>query len=241
MRTLLPHPLERDLDALKTRARLASFMAHELATPLSALGTSLELLAALPSHADTTQLTARCRRLVEQMSMTVADLRVLGATERPHCQLVDVGELIEELMQALVLPNSVRFVVDLRRSPDTTLHGSCHLLTYALRNLVHNAVEAMPGGGTVGIDVESGGRSVRITVWDDGPGISGDLREALFEESFTTKLHGSGLGLRLVREIVEGVHGGEISYQPNSPAGACFHLELPKYPATTACGGGSHL
>lgn len=225
-----PHPLEQDLDALRTRARLASFMAHELATPLSALRTSLELLSVPPSGGAAPEpAAARCRRLVEQMSAIIEDLRVLGSTERPFCQPVAVGELIDELFPVLVLPKNVRLVVNLRQGSGAALHGSRHLLTYALRNLVHNAVEAMPGGGTVGINVEKEERSVRLAVWDEGPGISAERRAVLFQESFTTKPHGSGLGLWLVREIVEAVHGGKISYRPDTPTGACFHLELPPH------------
>jgi signal transduction histidine kinase len=222
---------ERELESLKAMVRLAAFTAHELATPLSALSTSLTLLAALARDVDSSPPLVRCRRLIEQMSAIVEDLRVLGSTERPHRERVRIPPLLRELVRTLELPEKVRLVVQDQADPEVLLYGSAHLLTHAFRNLIRNAVEAMPDGGTIGIDAETRARTVRITVWDEGPGIAADVQGALFDESFTTKPHGSGLGLRLVRTIVEGVHGGKSSYSPNLPTGAWFRMDLPGIPS----------
>jgi signal transduction histidine kinase len=221
---------ERELDSALRLARLASFTAHELATPLSALSTSLNMVAALAWDPDSSRAMARWRRLIEQMSAIVEDLRVLGSTERPHREMVRIPPLLRELTRTLELSEKFQLVLRDHADPDVALHGNAHLLRYALRNLVRNAVEAMPAGGRVGIDAETRGRTVRITVWDEGPGIAAEVQSALFDESFTTKAHGSGLGLRLVRTIVERVHGGKISYSANLPIGARFCMELPGVP-----------
>jgi two-component system, NtrC family, sensor histidine kinase HydH len=107
------------------------------------------------------------------------------------------------------------------------VHGHARLLSLALDNLVRNACEAMPAGGTIGIRIEDHHSRMRITVWDDGPGIPTDQREQLFDEPWTTKRHGSGLGLLLARAIVEYVHDGNVSFAPNNPHGAQFHIILP--------------
>jgi signal transduction histidine kinase len=233
---------ERELDSASTMARLASFTAHELASPLSGLRTSLHLLGALHREADPSQPMERCRRLVEQMSNVVQDLRVLGSTERPRRQRVRITPLIKEFVQTLELPEQVRLVIRNHADPDATIYGTAHLLAHALRNLVRNAAEAMPDGGRVGIDAETRAGTVRITVWDEGPGIAADVQDALFDESFTTKAHGSGLGLRLVRTIIERAHGGKVSYAPNLPNGARFRMDLPgvpEAPVSVQCGCGA--
>jgi signal transduction histidine kinase len=233
---------ERELASAWRLARLASFTAHELATPLSALSMSLNLPAPLARDPDSSRAMARCRRLIEQMSAIVEDLRVLGSTERPRREKVWIPLLLRELTRTLELPEKFRLVVRDHTDPDVLLCGNAHLLTHALRNLIRNAVEAMPDGGRVGIDAETRGRTVRITVWDEGPGIAAEVQSALFDESFTTKSHGSGLGLRLVRTIVERVHGGKVAYSANLPTGARFCMELPGVPtpparAAAQCGG----
>jgi anti-sigma regulatory factor (Ser/Thr protein kinase) len=140
---------------------------------------------------------------------------------------VELQTHVQELTQELELPEKVRLVFRDQADPDVPIYGSAHLLTYAVRNLHRNAIDAIPDGGVVGLDVETQLRTIQITVWDNGPGVAAERQRALFDESFTTKSHGSGLGLRLVRTIVEGVHGGKVSYHPNLPTGARFQMDLP--------------
>jgi len=102
-------------------------------------------------------------------------------------------------------------------------------LELALLNLVTNALDAMPAGGTLsirGTPTESG---VRLEVADSGPGIPADLLPHLFEPWVTTKPvgHGTGLGLGIVREVVK-AHGGEIHAANQPGGGAIFTIELPR-------------
>ncbi len=89
-----------------------------------------------------------------------------------------------------------------------------------------NALQAMPGGGEVRVQARVDQERVRIDVSDRGPGISAELRARLFQPFFTTKATGTGLGLAVVKRIVE-AHRGEIEVTSAAGEGATFSVRLP--------------
>jgi signal transduction histidine kinase len=99
-------------------------------------------------------------------------------------------------------------------------------LQQAILNLVLNAIQAMPDGGTLNLRTDTSQGVVRLTVSDTGPGLAQDLADQLFDTRVTTKPGGTGLGLPLVRMIVE-AHGGSVWYRSAPEHGATFTLVLP--------------
>ncbi len=95
-------------------------------------------------------------------------------------------------------------------------------------NIIHNAIQAMEGKGALKIGIKNQGNKVVVTITDNGPGIPKDIQEKIFEPFFTTKGQGegSGLGLSIVKRIVEEKHGGKISVQ-SQPGETTFIVELP--------------
>jgi signal transduction histidine kinase len=93
-------------------------------------------------------------------------------------------------------------------------------------NLVENAVHAVGTAGAVRIHGTAGFSEVTISIEDTGPGVDASVRARLFEPLITTKTKGIGLGLPLVRRIVER-HGGSVSYDPPPEGGARFVVRLP--------------
>jgi signal transduction histidine kinase len=96
----------------------------------------------------------------------------------------------------------------------------------ALLNLLSNAIQASPPRERVRITTVAGKDSVRVEVADRGEGIQEEHRENLFRPFFTTKKEGTGLGLPIVKKIVE-AHGGVVSFQPNQGKGVTFVVSLP--------------
>jgi len=95
-------------------------------------------------------------------------------------------------------------------------------------NLLSNAYQSLNGLGNVRLEgaLSADGHQARISVEDDGPGISSEIKSRLFEPFFTTKAKGSGLGLAMVKRIVDS-HHGEISVETSPGKGTRFTIELP--------------
>ena len=105
--------------------------------------------------------------------------------------------------------------------------GDPVLVEWALEALMKNAVDALSGrGGHIVVRVEAAGAMARVSVRDDGPGVSPEVRTRLFEPGVSTKPGGWGIGLALTRRIVEQQHGGRVSYH-HATTGSEFVLEFP--------------
>ena len=106
------------------------------------------------------------------------------------------------------------------------IEGAANHVQQAILNLVINAIQAMPDGGTLTLRTEARPGIVRITVSDTGPGLAQELADQLFDTRVTTKPEGSGLGLPMVRMVAES-HGGAVWYRSTSGEGASFSLVFP--------------
>ncbi|MEA2339754.1 MAG: two-component system, cell cycle sensor histidine kinase and response regulator CckA, partial [Thermoanaerobaculia bacterium] len=110
------------------------------------------------------------------------------------------------------------------------IHGDREHLDQVLTNLVFNARDALNGNGAIHVHVsladEGDGDFVRISVFDDGPGIAPETLHRIFEPLFTTKRNGTGLGLAIARRLMEG-HGGTLLAENRPEGGSAFHLLVP--------------
>jgi signal transduction histidine kinase len=105
------------------------------------------------------------------------------------------------------------------------------LVRQAVVNVAVNAVQAMPRGGRLTVRTRREGDGAVIEIEDTGAGIPEEIRGRMFEPFFTTKASGTGLGLAVVKRIVDG-HGGEISVRSVVGSGAAFALRFPLHPPT---------
>ncbi|MFZ0926264.1 MAG: ATP-binding protein [Halobacteriota archaeon] len=101
-----------------------------------------------------------------------------------------------------------------------------HLMHRVFGNLILNAIQAMPDGGTLSVSASAQDGSVAIRVHDTGVGIPDELKDKLFRPLFTGKAKGTGLGLAVVKRIVD-AHGGTISFESVKGRGTAFTITLP--------------
>jgi signal transduction histidine kinase len=175
------------------------------------------------------------REEVDRMSRTVDDLLTLAAVDDGvlglRRQETDLAGLAETVAGALELVARHRDVTVAHDGAPVTVLADPARLGQALRNVVENAIEFSPQGGTVRITTSLAGTTGRLVVEDDGPGVPPALRERVFDRFFrvdpsrSRATGGSGLGLAITREIVE-AHGGGV-HAVGREQGSAFVVDVP--------------
>ena len=244
------HALEqvRHADRLSTLGRLASGVAHELGTPLAVISGRAQLLAEAPvSREKLVQYAHSIERQVERMSDIACKLTDFARRDTraraPH-DLAALAREASEMLHALATRSRVALEVTAGDAPAAAVVSPTQI-QQVLSNLVVNAIQAMPDGGRIAIDVavesarapdHSGPpRSwVCLRVTDSGPGIPQDVQDRMFEPFFTTKRSGEGMGLGLAisQEIVI-EHGGWIQVDSGPDRGTSFGVYLPRAVSST--------
>ncbi|MCU0697115.1 MAG: ATP-binding protein [Myxococcaceae bacterium] len=220
---------QEGLTRFATLGRFSAQMAHDLKNPLAAARGAAELLEGevkALSRDDLAQFSSLLVQQLDRLTGIIDRYQRLSRLELER-QRVDVNALVEKVLslQALAAGPSVELVT--RLSPDGP-HAALdpELIASALENLVKNAYEAMPAGGTVTVSTAVRGPTLSLAVKDTGQGMDARTREQAFGLFFTTKAQGSGLGLAFVQQIAR-AHGGEVTLESAEGVGTTVELRLP--------------
>ncbi|MGZ4912771.1 MAG: MEDS domain-containing protein [Halobacteriota archaeon] len=213
----------------------AAMIGHDLRNPLQGLQYIVDLqklrFERVPPHKrsaeDWKKEQALFDRISEQlfyMDKIVGDLQDYARPVDPEREAVSVRALIDEVIGSLPPADGVELRADL---PDLTIDVEPHLIHRVFSNLFLNAMQAMPKGGTLTIDAEATDGTIAIHVTDTGTGIPADMREKIFSPLTTGKAKGTGLGLAVVKRIVE-AHNGTITFESAEGKGTTFTVTLPQ-------------
>ena len=223
----------RGVETAVALGEMAAELAHELKNPLAGMMLSAtRLRKSLVGMEDEARLVAIADHLVSSintMSDTVS--RIGGGTREPRLDRreANLNEVLESAT-ALVAPRASEQGVTVIRNVQEDLppvSADAHFLTRAFLNLLTNALDAMPSGGILYLGSKApGDGSVRIAIGDTGPGIAPEEAELLFRPFQSAKPGGTGLGLGIVRRIVE-LHSGSVSLGPREGGGAEAVVTLP--------------
>ncbi len=227
--------LHKTKAALITQAKLATLgqlsgsIAHELRNPLGTMRNAIFLLKRRVTNAD--DKTKRYMDMLEE-EVHNSDLIIQGLLEvargkEPIKQNISLQSLWHQVIQEKLFPETVTFHIELETEP-FHIWVDPQQFMQVLRNVLHNASQAMETQGQILVRARHKTAMVEIEISDTGPGILEENREQLFEPLFTTKSKGTGLGLTLCREII-GRHGGTIVSISTPHGGASFQIRLPIY------------
>jgi two-component system NtrC family sensor kinase len=221
-------------ERLAAVGQMAAKVTHEIRNPLSAIGLNVELLESELEQqgridVETRELLVAIQRELGRLSQLSQQYLSLASKPTPHLEPEAIGDFLAELV-AFLEPELVRSGVKAELRVDEGLPQVAldeALMRQALHNLLRNAREAMPEGGTIRIGARrAGDDEVEISIEDEGIGIPPGVAETIFDPFVTTKAGGTGLGLAVTREIVE-AHAGRIACEPREPRGTRFVIGLP--------------
>ena len=220
--------------------KLARGIAHELNSPLDGVLRYTHLaLEHLTEDSPVREYLVHVKEGLDRMVRAVrAFLEFSRQVTTPVNRLANLNQLVEDvllLVQHRAKFQQVRVVKQFDSSLPTVLDGG---LQHAIANLIKNAFDAMPRGGTLTITTRSADGHVDVDIEDTGAGIPEEIRSRIFEPFFSTKpIHqGSGLGLIIAKEVVER-SGGTIEFTSQGAIGTTFRIHLPIAPVEAQSNG----
>ncbi len=213
---------------------LASALAHELAQPLTIIkGLSQNLLQSSEKTEPQHEKFDLIVHAAKKMELVIKHLRIFSRKDSSQMRPVDLNSVVKEafvMVRELLSSHSIEIKFSL--SPLPPILGSSTRLEQVIINIITNAKDAMPGGGTIEISTRTieaaGGSLVRLSISDTGTGIPEDKIKRIFDPFFTTKEpgKGTGLGLSISYGIVK-EHNGEITVESAPGSGTAFHITIP--------------
>jgi len=222
---------------MTTMGELTASLSHEINQPIAAAVTDAHtclrwLMRDPPDLEEAREAASRTITDTTRAAEIISRVRQLFKKGTPQRQLVNVNEVIREMV-ALLRGEAARYSISIRTGLAPGLPhvlGDRVQLQQVLMNLMLNSIEAMrdvEGPRELTINSQPGETGqVAVSVSDTGVGIPPQQVDQIFNAFFTTKPHGTGMGLRISRSIVE-LHGGRLWVTDNPPRGASFHLTLP--------------
>lgn len=230
-------------EQLAAIGKMTAQIAHEINTPLASislnviyvLGEIADKLRELP--ADVSDAAGEIQREVERLKTFTGECLKLTRIHAPQFDTVGLTGVVRGFL-TFVSREAKRRNVHLEAAFEgeaVWVRGDGDLLRQVLLNLTRNAFEAMPSGGRLEITLFRRDGCAELAITDSGHGVAEEQREKIFDAFFTTKPEGTGLGLAVVRRIVE-QHAGQVICSPAREGGARFVIRLPLVSETAAPG-----
>jgi two-component system NtrC family sensor kinase len=218
-------------EKLAAMGRLTSQIAHELNNPIYGIMNTLELLKTeIPPESKRRRILELSLSEIQRLSEMLRNMLSFSKPEEEKRRPIKIDELIEGIL--LVMEKQMKesnIQVETSFAPDIPeIMASTNQMRQVMLNILRNAKEAMPKGGTLTVRTVREGEMVMIHIQDTGIGIPEKIRDKVFEAFFTTKqkVKGVGLGLSVCYGIIKD-HGGEIKIESEEGKGTTFIISLP--------------
>ena len=218
--------VERAIDRAREMEQFAAKLSHELKNPLAAIKWLVQLTTRAVDDSDSREQLRVMGTEVERMEEILKEyLSFSRPIQVLRPQVVSLGALADDVVSAME-GRAANARVVLHRRGDAAVEADSRKLKDALFNLLGNALEATPAGGTVEVQIEEADQAVRIAVRDSGRGMSKEVLERLGTPFFTTREEGTGLGVAVARAAFT-QHGGSLVYASEPGRGTTAVGTLP--------------
>jgi hypothetical protein len=210
--------------------RLTGRVAHEIKNPLNSIALRLELLRSrvlpeVPEAAGEIAVIAQEITRLDRVVRTFLDFTRPLEIRSVELDLAHLTASLADLIRPEAESQGIALDISGLDRP-AILNGDPDLLKQALMNVLRNALEAMPGGGTLGVRLQRRPGEALLEISDTGPGVPRDLRDKIFHLYYTTKTNGSGIGLAMTFRAIQ-LHNGAIEVDGAEGQGAIFRLRIP--------------
>jgi PAS domain S-box-containing protein len=215
-------------EKLTTLGKISGMVGHELRNPLGSIKNAayflhIALESATPDILESINII---NKEVSNCERIIATLLEYTRPKPPSLQKVSVPEVMQDVLIGVHVPDNISIQIEFDNGTPYVI-GDEHQLRRVFINLITNGIQAMPDGGQLRLSSQiTGGNMLRISVLDTGVGISSEVAKHLFEPLYTTKAKGFGLGLVVVKSLVEG-QSGTINVTSEEGRGSDFVVSLP--------------
>jgi len=224
----------KELAKQERMAEIGNFsmmIAHELKNPLGIIKGSIDILAkeGVKTKVKKTMIEY-IQDEVKRLNRLVEDFLSFARPNPPHKSLVDINQVITKIINLKPFPEfkekDISLKVELSKEI-SEINLDEHQIYQALLNLFNNAIQAIPKKGEITFKTDKSGDGILIIIADNGTGIPDEEKEKVFDPFFTKKERGTGLGLAVVKKIIDN-HRGEIKINDRKGGGTVFSLWFPK-------------
>jgi len=219
-------------DRLAAMGELVAGVAHEVRNPLGTIKASIQLLEREnPDMPGLAELAPVMKHEIDRLDRVIKTLLDFGRPAKPVFGKVDLSTLLGDVIIFTgQYAKGARVRIESELPEDLPrVWADEEKLKQVFINLIFNAVQSMPGGGTVAVGGEEEDGFVRVSVTDTGVGMTSDVLAKIWDPFFTTKDEGTGLGLPIVHRIID-EHGGYVSVESEVGKGTSFTVRLPIEP-----------
>lgn len=219
----------RKSDTLNAVGQLAAGIAHEIRNPMTALKGFIQLLQGSIGN-DYEQYNTYFHVIMSELKRIesiVTEFLVLAKPQAIHYERGDVAKIMQETVDLLSVQATMHNIqIEATYEQVPPIYCEPRQLKQVFINILKNAIEVMPNGGTITVSVEHVGDDIRIAIRDEGSGIPKDKIKKLGAPFYTTKERGTGLGLMVSYKIIE-EHHGRIDVESEVGVGTTFYITLP--------------
>ena len=212
-------------------------LTHEIANPLNGISITVQMLQrhlseqGTPSSRDEFLRSnlADLKSEIDRLGALLNDFRSLARKPQLHVAPIDLGALVDEVLKMLSSETENSGIEVVKEVPShlPVVNADSERLKQVFLNLFKNAIEAMPSGGKLTVSAVVQERYLIMNIADTGSGIPEGVD--IFQPFMTTKTHGTGVGMAVVRELLS-AHGATIAYKSKQGEGTIFEIKLPLSP-----------
>lgn len=217
-------------ERLAAMGQMASVVSHEIRNPLAVINNSIYFIKTKLSQKEMDPKIAKHISIIEseirQANGIIDEILSFARSRELKPKLTDINAYLEDLLSTYPFPQHIELEKHFS-SEKLMANIDQDEMNQVIRNLIKNAIEVMPEHGKIIVRTDlTPEKMIKIEIEDTGPGIPKQVLEKLFTPFFTTKARGTGLGLAVVKKVIER-HRGKVEIQTEEGKGTCFKLYIP--------------